>query len=126
MSSTFAYEGHAARLNLHSFPTRRSSDLVGTICGDDTLFVAVRDAADAPAFARTLQGSRSDRNPWSVRANAGASAASLTATNRVSSPQIVPTRSEERRVGKECRFRRAACPSYAKVLDMMARELTHS
>jgi transcriptional regulator of arginine metabolism len=35
--------------------------VVGTICGDDTLFVAVRDAAEAPAFARTLQGLRSDR-----------------------------------------------------------------
>src|SRR5205809_3898076 len=85
MSSTFAYEGHAARLNLHSFPTRRSSDLVGTICGDDTLFVAVRDAADAPAFARTLQGLRSDRDPWSVRANAGASAADRKSTRLNSS-----------------------------------------
>jgi transcriptional regulator of arginine metabolism len=31
-------------------------DVVGTICGDDTIFVAVRDAARAPAFARRLQG----------------------------------------------------------------------
>lgn len=30
-------------------------DVVGTICGDDTVFVAVRDAARAPAFARRLQ-----------------------------------------------------------------------
>lgn len=30
-------------------------DVVGTICGDDTIFVAVRDAARAPAFARRLQ-----------------------------------------------------------------------
>ena len=31
---------------------------VGTICGDDTIFVAVRDAAQAPAFARMLEGLR--------------------------------------------------------------------
>ena len=31
-------------------------DVVGTICGDDTIFVAVRDADRAPAFARRLQG----------------------------------------------------------------------
>jgi len=34
-------------------------DVVGTICGDDTVFVAVRDAAEAPQFAqhlRTLAG----------------------------------------------------------------------
>jgi transcriptional regulator of arginine metabolism len=30
-------------------------DVVGTICGDDTIFVAVRDAIRAPAFARRLQ-----------------------------------------------------------------------
>ncbi len=31
-------------------------DVVGTICGDDTLFVAVRDATLAPHFAQTLRG----------------------------------------------------------------------
>ena len=31
-------------------------DVVGTICGDDTIFVAVRDAARAPTFARRLRG----------------------------------------------------------------------
>jgi transcriptional regulator of arginine metabolism len=30
-------------------------DVVGTICGDDTLFVAVRDAALAPQFANSLR-----------------------------------------------------------------------
>ncbi len=30
-------------------------DVVGTICGDDTIFVAVRDAARAPAFAQRLK-----------------------------------------------------------------------
>ena len=34
-------------------------DVVGTICGDDTIFVAVRDAAQAPAFARRLRGFQS-------------------------------------------------------------------
>jgi len=29
--------------------------VVGTICGDDTIFVAVRDAKQAPAFAKQLQ-----------------------------------------------------------------------
>ena len=32
--------------------------VVGTICGDDTLFVAIRDAANAPAFAKQLQNLR--------------------------------------------------------------------
>ena len=32
--------------------------VVGTICGDDTLFVAVRDAANAPKFAQQLQNLR--------------------------------------------------------------------
>jgi transcriptional regulator of arginine metabolism len=32
--------------------------VVGTICGDDTLFVAVRDAANAPTFAQQLQNLR--------------------------------------------------------------------
>ena len=31
-------------------------DVVGTICGDDTIFIAIRDASLAPAFARRLQG----------------------------------------------------------------------
>jgi transcriptional regulator of arginine metabolism len=31
-------------------------DVVGTICGDDTLFVAVRDAALAAQFAQRLRG----------------------------------------------------------------------
>ncbi len=30
-------------------------DVVGTICGDDTIFVAVREAKQAPMFARRLQ-----------------------------------------------------------------------
>lgn len=30
-------------------------DVVGTICGDDTIFVAIRDAASAPAFATQLR-----------------------------------------------------------------------
>jgi len=34
-------------------------DVVGTICGDDTIFVAVRDAAQAPVFARRLRGFQS-------------------------------------------------------------------
>ena len=34
-------------------------DVVGTICGDDTIFVAVRDATQAPAFARRLRGQQS-------------------------------------------------------------------
>ena len=34
-------------------------DVVGTICGDDTVFVAVRDAALAPLFADKLQALRS-------------------------------------------------------------------
>jgi len=29
--------------------------VVGTICGDDTIFVAIRDAAQAPAFAEELR-----------------------------------------------------------------------
>jgi transcriptional regulator of arginine metabolism len=33
-------------------------NVVGTICGDDTLFVAVRDAALAPQFAQSLRGLR--------------------------------------------------------------------
>jgi transcriptional regulator of arginine metabolism len=31
-------------------------DIVGTICGDDTVFVAVRDAAEAPLIAQRLRG----------------------------------------------------------------------
>ena len=31
-------------------------EVVGTICGDDTIFVAVRDAARAPHFAEKLRG----------------------------------------------------------------------
>jgi transcriptional regulator of arginine metabolism len=31
-------------------------DVVGTICGDDTVFVAVRDAAQAPQFVQKLRG----------------------------------------------------------------------
>lgn len=31
-------------------------DIVGTICGDDTVFVAVRDAALAPGFVERLRG----------------------------------------------------------------------
>ncbi|MFL6728398.1 MAG: arginine repressor [Sphingomicrobium sp.] len=33
-------------------------EVVGTICGDDTIFVALRDAALAPEFARRLEGLR--------------------------------------------------------------------
>ena len=33
-------------------------EVVGTICGDDTIFVAVRDAAHAPEVAKRLQGLR--------------------------------------------------------------------
>jgi len=33
--------------------------VVGTICGDDTIFVAIRDAAQAPAFAEELRALRS-------------------------------------------------------------------
>ena len=33
-------------------------EVVGTICGDDTIFVAIRDAALAPAFARRLKALR--------------------------------------------------------------------
>ena len=35
------------------------AEVVGTICGDDTIFVAVREASDSPAFARRLQALRS-------------------------------------------------------------------
>jgi transcriptional regulator of arginine metabolism len=31
------------------------SEVVGTICGDDTVFVAVREAAEAPHFAQRLR-----------------------------------------------------------------------
>ena len=31
-------------------------EVVGTICGDDTVFVAVRDAAQAPQFVEKLRG----------------------------------------------------------------------
>jgi transcriptional regulator of arginine metabolism len=31
-------------------------DVVGTICGDDTVFVAIRDAARAPGFVERLRG----------------------------------------------------------------------
>ena len=31
-------------------------EVVGNICGDDTIFVAVRDAAEAPQFAERLRG----------------------------------------------------------------------
>ena len=31
-------------------------DVVGTICGDDTVFVAVRNASEAPQFAQRLRG----------------------------------------------------------------------
>jgi transcriptional regulator of arginine metabolism len=31
-------------------------EVVGNICGDDTVFVAVRDAAEAPQFAERLRG----------------------------------------------------------------------
>ena len=34
------------------------SEVVGTICGDDTIFVALRDAAKAPTFAQQLQDLR--------------------------------------------------------------------
>jgi len=34
-------------------------DVVGTICGDDTIFVALRDAALAQAFAEQLEGLKS-------------------------------------------------------------------
>ena len=34
------------------------AQVVGTICGDDTIFVALRDAAEAPTFAEQLQGLR--------------------------------------------------------------------
>jgi len=34
------------------------AEVVGTISGDDTIFVAVRDAALAPAFARQLEALR--------------------------------------------------------------------
>jgi len=30
-------------------------EVVGTICGDDTVFIAVRDAAQAPHFAQRLR-----------------------------------------------------------------------
>ncbi|HEX6740307.1 MAG TPA: arginine repressor [Sphingomicrobium sp.] len=33
-------------------------EVVGTICGDDTIFVAVRDSAIASGFARRLEGFR--------------------------------------------------------------------
>jgi transcriptional regulator of arginine metabolism len=33
-------------------------EVVGTICGDDTIFVAVREAPLAPEFARTLETMR--------------------------------------------------------------------
>jgi len=33
--------------------------VVGTICGDDTIFVAVRDAAQAPGFAEELRALQS-------------------------------------------------------------------
>jgi len=33
--------------------------VVGTICGDDTIFVAIRDAAQAPGFAEELRALRS-------------------------------------------------------------------
>ena len=33
-------------------------EVVGTICGDDTIFIAIRDAAQAPKFARALDGLR--------------------------------------------------------------------
>jgi transcriptional regulator of arginine metabolism len=33
-------------------------EVVGTICGDDTIFVAIRDAARAPAFAEELRALR--------------------------------------------------------------------
>ena len=36
-------------------------DVVGTICGDDTVFVAIRDAAVAPSLADKLQALRSGR-----------------------------------------------------------------
>jgi transcriptional regulator of arginine metabolism len=34
------------------------AEVVGTISGDDTIFVAMRDAKQAPGFARRLQGLR--------------------------------------------------------------------
>jgi transcriptional regulator of arginine metabolism len=34
------------------------TQVVGTICGDDTIFVALRDAAKAPTFAQQLQDLR--------------------------------------------------------------------
>jgi len=34
------------------------AQVVGTICGDDTIFVALRDAAKAPTFAQQLQDLR--------------------------------------------------------------------
>ena len=34
------------------------AQVVGTICGDDTIFVALRDAATAPSLAQQLQGLR--------------------------------------------------------------------
>lgn len=33
-------------------------EVVGTISGDDTIFIAIRDAAQAPKFARALDGLR--------------------------------------------------------------------
>jgi transcriptional regulator of arginine metabolism len=36
-------------------------EVVGTICGDDTIFVAVRDAAEAPIFAAKLQALQTGR-----------------------------------------------------------------
>jgi transcriptional regulator of arginine metabolism len=36
-------------------------EVVGTICGDDTVFVAVRDAGLAPSFAEQLQALRTGR-----------------------------------------------------------------
>jgi transcriptional regulator of arginine metabolism len=31
-------------------------EVVGTICGDDTVFVAIRDASQAPGFVERLRG----------------------------------------------------------------------
>src|SRR5947199_9790322 len=86
----FLYGSRAPR-DLHSFPTRRSSDLDGT-------------GSDRNAEHDKL----TDDPPVAPRGATGGSSVSLSCSALRSLP--VPSRSEERRVGKECRSRGAREP----------------
>src|SRR5205814_8843615 len=82
--------------DLHSFPTRRSSDLAEQVAGRpvsyemfrDALLVALKDAGIELEHSELTDGERYGLEKVGAK---------------ISSDDMVQRRSEERRVGKECR-----------------------